>query len=70
MTESYFATGRCLCGKVSYTISAAPRVMSQCHGDDCRKATGTGHASNAFLSKVMCILAVKRSDISRSLIAV
>ena len=51
MTENYFATGGCLCGKVQYTISAAPRVMSQCHCDDCRKSTGTGHASNAFFKE-------------------
>jgi len=25
--------------------------MSQCHCDDCRKATGTGHASNAFFKQ-------------------
>ena len=48
MGEKNFAIGRCLCGKVNYTISAAPRVVSQCHCDDCRRATGTGHASNAF----------------------
>ena len=51
MAENYFATGGCLCGKVKYTISAAPRVMSQCHCDDCRKSTGTGHASNAFFKQ-------------------
>jgi len=51
MLEKYFATGQCLCGKISYTISAPPRVMSQCHCDDCRKATGTGHASNAFFKQ-------------------
>ncbi len=51
MLESYFAAGQCLCGKVKYTISAAPRVMSQCHCDDCRKSTGTGHASNAFFKE-------------------
>jgi len=51
MSEKYFATGQCLCAKVKYTISAAPRVMSQCHCDDCRRATGTGHASNAFFKQ-------------------
>ena len=51
MTEEYFAAGRCLCGKISYTIFAPPRVMSQCHCEDCRKATGTGHASNAFFKQ-------------------
>ena len=51
MLENYFATGQCLCGKVKYTISSEPRVMSQCHCDDCRKSTGTGHASNAFFKE-------------------
>ena len=51
MTEKYFATGSCLCGKISYTIAAPPRVMSQCHCADCRKGTGTGHASNAFFKQ-------------------
>ncbi|NOQ16090.1 MAG: Gfa-like protein [Methyloprofundus sp.] len=51
MTEKNYATGQCLCGKINYTISAAPRIMSQCHCDDCRKATGTGHASNAFFKQ-------------------
>ena len=51
MSEENFATGQCLCGKVKYAISAPPRVMSQCHCDDCRKSTGTGHASNAFFKE-------------------
>lgn len=51
MTEKIFATGQCLCGAVKYTVSAPPRIMSQCHCDDCRRATGTGHASNAFFKK-------------------
>ena len=51
MSEKYFATGQCLCGTINYTISSAPRVMSQCHCSDCQKATGTGHASNAFFKK-------------------
>lgn len=51
MSENYFAAGQCLCGNVNYTISAPPRVMSQCHCDDCRKSTGTGHASNAFFKQ-------------------
>lgn len=51
MTEKYFATGQCLCGNVKYTISSAPVRMGQCHCDDCRRSTGTGHASNAFFEK-------------------
>ncbi len=48
MTGEPFATGRCLCGAVSYTISANPIRMAQCHCKDCQRRSGTGHASNAF----------------------
>jgi len=51
MSEKHFAKGRCLCGDVKYTISSAPIRMGQCHCDDCRKTTGTGHSSNAFFEK-------------------
>jgi hypothetical protein len=51
MSEDNFACGQCLCGKVKYTISSSPIQMGQCHCDDCRKSTGTGHASNAFFNK-------------------
>ncbi len=43
-----FATGRCLCGAVSYTISGDPVRMGQCHCKDCQRRSGTGHMSNAF----------------------
>lgn len=51
MSEKYFATGQCLCGQVKYTIASAPIRMGQCHCDDCRRTSGTGHASNAFFKK-------------------
>ena len=51
MSEKYFAKGQCLCGNVKFTVSSAPIRMGQCHCDDCRKSTGTGHASNAFFNK-------------------
>lgn len=51
MSETIFATGQCLCGQVNYTVTAEPRIMSQCHCDDCRRATGAGHASNAFFKQ-------------------
>jgi hypothetical protein len=51
MSEKYFATGHCLCGKVNYTISSPPVRMGQCHCDDCRRLSGTGHSSNAFFKK-------------------
>ena len=51
MSENNFATGQCLCGKVKLTIASTPLKMAQCHCDDCRKSTGTGHISNAFFKQ-------------------
>ena len=41
--------GGCLCGAVRYEASGEPTRFYHCHCSRCRKATGTGHASNLFL---------------------
>ncbi len=41
--------GSCLCGAVKYEVSGEARRFYHCHCSRCRKATGTGHASNLFL---------------------
>jgi hypothetical protein len=41
--------GSCLCGGVKYEVSGEARRFYYCHCSRCRKATGTGHASNLFL---------------------
>ena len=51
MSESTFATGHCLCGKVEYSISSEPLRMAQCHCEHCQRSTGTGHMSLAFFNK-------------------
>ncbi len=51
MSDNIFASGQCLCGKVSYQIFSQPVRMGQCHCDDCRKSTGTGHISLAFFDQ-------------------
>lgn len=51
MSEKPFATGRCLCGKVSYRITSEPLRMAQCHCDYCQRSSGTGHMSLAFFMK-------------------
>ena len=51
MSEKNFAVGHCLCEAVKYTISSEPVKMAQCHCDDCKKITGTGHASIAFFKE-------------------
>jgi hypothetical protein len=41
--------GSCLCGAVKYEVTGEPSRFLHCHCSRCRKATGTGHASNLFL---------------------
>jgi hypothetical protein len=48
MTKPTFR-GSCLCGSVQYEISGEPKKFYHCHCSRCRKATGTGHASNMMI---------------------
>jgi hypothetical protein len=41
--------GSCLCGAVTYEVSGEAKRFYHCHCQRCRKATGTGHATNLFL---------------------
>lgn len=41
--------GSCLCGAVRYEATGDAKRFFHCHCSRCRKATGTGHASNLFL---------------------
>ena len=41
--------GSCLCGRVQYEIAGTPLNFFHCHCQRCRKANGTGHASNIIL---------------------
>jgi hypothetical protein len=41
--------GSCLCGAVKYEVTGEAKRFFHCHCSRCRKATGTGHASNLFL---------------------
>ncbi|GAB3269507.1 GFA family protein [Parahaliea aestuarii] len=49
MTTVNTLSGSCLCGTVRYTATGEPERFYHCHCSRCRKATGTGHASNLFL---------------------
>jgi hypothetical protein len=42
-------SGSCLCGGVRYTVSGEAQRFYHCHCSRCRKASGTGHASNLFV---------------------
>ncbi len=43
-------SGSCLCGTVHYAITGEPKRFYHCHCQRCRKATGTGHASNLMIA--------------------
>ena len=42
--------GSCLCGAVKYEVSGEAQRFYHCHCQRCRKATGTGHASNLLVT--------------------
>lgn len=41
--------GSCLCGTVKFEIDATPQRFYFCHCQQCRKLTGSAHASNILL---------------------
>lgn len=49
MTQTLFSGG-CLCGAVQYEINGEASRFYHCHCSRCRKATGTGHASNIMVA--------------------
>jgi len=42
-------SGSCLCGAAQYTATGEAVRFYHCHCKRCRKASGTGHASNIFV---------------------
>lgn len=47
-------TGKCLCGEVSYVAEGQPIVVAQCHCEECRRLSGTGHTVGAmFISEAV-----------------
>ena len=48
-------SGSCLCGSVRYEVAGEVERFSHCHCQRCRKATGTGHASNVLVSPQSCL---------------
>jgi len=43
-------TGKCLCGAVSYIAVGRPKVVAQCHCEECRRLSGTGHTVGAMFA--------------------
>lgn len=49
-------TGKCLCGEVTYVAYGQPIVVAQCHCEQCRRLSGTGHTVGAmFVSDAVAV---------------
>ncbi|MCG8489799.1 MAG: GFA family protein [Chromatiales bacterium] len=48
--DQSIATGRCLCGAVSYQIKGNLGIFQYCHCSRCRKFTGSAFAANLLVS--------------------
>lgn len=44
-------TGKCLCGNITYVATGKPEIVAQCHCEECRRLSGTGHTIGAMFSK-------------------
>ncbi|NNF15516.1 MAG: GFA family protein [Gammaproteobacteria bacterium] len=47
--------GSCLCGAIRYCIEGDADRFYHCHCSRCRKATGTGHASNLLMARPVSV---------------
>lgn len=56
-------SGSCLCGAVQYKIEGEGTTFYHCHCTRCRKATGTGHASNIRVSPENCIVWIRGEEL-------
>lgn len=43
--------GSCLCGAVTFRLREPFLQFAHCHCQRCRKATGTGHATNVYVER-------------------
>jgi hypothetical protein len=56
-------TGNCLCGAISFTITAELEAVQICHCSQCRKAQGTPFASNIPVNEADLVLNSGREQI-------
>ena len=49
MPQTY--KGGCLCGRVQYEVTGPFEAFHICHCSQCRRSTGSAHASNIFTDK-------------------
>lgn len=49
MTDTF--EGGCLCGRVQYEVNGPFKAFHICHCSQCRRSTGSAHASNIFTTE-------------------
>lgn len=64
MTNTY--TGKCLCGEITYTATGSPIVVAQCHCEECRRLSGTGHTVGAMFAAEAVAVSGQLSEFSYS----
>jgi hypothetical protein len=55
--------GSCLCGAMRYELRGEVQRFYHCHCSRCRKATGTGHASNLLVTPATSLHWVSGGDL-------
>ncbi|WP_108810701.1 GFA family protein [Sphingorhabdus sp. Alg231-15] len=56
--------GKCLCGDVTYVAEGSPIVVAQCHCEECRRLSGTGHTVGAMFPSTAVVLNGKLNEYS------
>ncbi|MFY0680255.1 MAG: GFA family protein [Thalassovita sp.] len=62
MTKHY--TGKCLCGAVTFVAKGSPVVVAQCHCEECRRLSGTGHSVGAMFGSDTVVVSGPLSEFS------
>ncbi len=58
--------GKCSCGEVTYVAEGPPVVVAQCHCQECRRLSGTGHTVGAMFRLDVVSLSGKLSEFTYS----
>ena len=64
MKDKY--TGKCLCGEVTYVADGYPIIVAQCHCEECRRLSGTGHTVGAMFYSDAVTLSGKMNEFNYS----
>lgn len=51
MSSTETRTGHCLCGAISYRVTARPEAVVLCHCDDCQRHTGSAFSENVLVAR-------------------